>query len=228
MMNIRMKKLCRLALLLCLLCGIAAAESQQENQPIHISLWTDTAASYEWTCEYDDNGVLTAPMEEVVETELDGAHHNFYFGVNKPGTAEIIFNYGLNYEVAVPERTVICTVNVDEEGKSNVRWAESYSDDHMLMIILPCNPTTGWGWGYQEDTTGMTTFISEEYLPTDDFLEGAGGATTYQFKVEQPGTALLMFNYSNLWEPDAAAVETYSVIVTVNEDMEITMTVDQQ
>ena len=37
-----------------------------------------------------------------------------------------------------------------------------------------------------------------------------------------------MFNYSNLWEPDAAAVETYSVIVTANEDMEITMTVDQQ
>lgn len=227
-----MKKLVCLALVLCLLCGIAAAEAQQEtqqeNQPIHISLWTDTAASYEWICEYDDNGVLSAPMEEVIETDMDGAHHNFYFGVNKAGTAEIIFNYGLSYEVAVPERTVICTVNVDENGKSDVRWAESYSDDHMLMVILPCNPTTGWGWGYQEDTTGMTTLVSEEYLPTDDFLEGAGGATTYQFKVEQPGTALLMFNYSNLWEPDAAAVETYSIIVTANEDMEISMTVDQQ
>lgn len=224
-----MKKLACLALALCLLCGAAlAGEVQEEYQPVHVSLWTDTVAGYEWVCEYDDNGVLSAPIEELMEEGEDGGHHNFYFGVNKPGTAEIIFNYGLNYEVAVPERTVICTVNVDENGKNNFRWAESYSDDHMLVIILPSNPTTGWGWGYQEDVTGMTTLVSEEYVPTDDMLEGAGGNTTYQFKVEQPGTALLMFNYSNLWEPDAAATETYTVIVTANEDMEISMTVDQQ
>jgi len=117
---------------------------------------------------------------------------------------------------------------VDEEGKNNVRWAESFSDDHMLLIILPSNPTTGWGWSYQEDVTGMTSLISEDYAPTDDMLEGAGGATTYQIQVEKPGTAVLMFNYSNLWEPDAAAVETYSVIVTANEELEISMTVDQQ
>jgi len=224
-----MKRFMYFALVLCLLCGFAFAEEiQAEYQPIHVSLWTDTASGYEWTCEYDDNGVLSAPMEELVEESEDGGQHNFYFGVNKPGTAEIIFNYGVNYDVTVPEKTVICTVNVDENGKNSFRWAESYSDDHMLVIILPSNPTTGWGWGYQEDATGMTTLISEEYVPTDDMLEGAGGNTTYQFKIEQPGTALLMFNYSKLWEPEAAAEETYSVIVTANEDMEISMTVDQQ
>ena len=224
-----MKKFISLALALCLLLGAACAEEiRAEYQPIHVSLWTDTASGYEWTCEYDDNGVLSAPMEELVEESEDGGHHNFYFEVNKQGTAEIIFNYGVNYDVTVPEKTVICTVNVDENGKNNVRWAESFSDDHMLMIILPSNPTTGWGWSYQEDTTGVTTFISEEYAPTDDMLEGAGGNTTYQIQVEKPGTAVLMFNYSNLWEPDAAAVETYSVIVNANEEMEISMTVDQQ
>lgn len=224
-----MKKFLCLALVLCLLFSLACAEEvQSEYQPIHVSLWTDTAGGYEWTCEYDDNGVLSAPMEELVEESGDGGHHNFYFGVNKAGTAEIIFNYGVNYDVAVPERTVICTVNVDENGKNDVRWAESYSDDHMLMIILPSNITTGWGWSYQEDTTGMTTLVSEDYVPTDDLLEGAGGTTTYQIQVEKPGTAVLMFNYSNLWEPDAAAEETYSVIVTANEEMEISMTVDQQ
>lgn len=224
-----MKKRACIALVLCLLCGSAIAEDVQiEYQPIHVSLWSDTATGYEWTCEYDDNGVLSAPIEEMLEEDADGGHHNFYFGVNQPGTAEIIFNYGVNYDIALPEKTVICTVNVDENGKNSVRWAESFSDDHMLMILLPSNPTTGWDWSYQEDTTGMTTLISETYVPTDDMLEGAGGNTTYQFQVEQPGTALLMFNYSNLWEPDAAATETYTVIVTANEDMEISLTVDQQ
>ena len=224
-----MKKFIGLVLALCLLLGAACAEEiRSEYQPIHISLWTDTVAGYEWTCEYDDNGVLSAPLEELVEENEDGGHHNFYFEVNKQGTAEIIFNYGVNYDVAVPEKTVICTVNVDENGKNNVRWAESFSDDHMIMIILPSNPTTGWGWSYQEDTTGVTSFVSEEYVPTDDMLEGAGGTTTYQIQVEKPGTAVLMFNYSNLWDPDAAAEETYSVIVTANEEMEISMTVDQQ
>lgn len=216
-------------LILSLLCGFAVAEEVQVDfQPVHVSLWTDTASGYEWICEYDDNGVLSAPMEEIIEEGEEGGHHNFYFGVNQPGTAEIIFNYGVNYDVTVPEKSIICTVNVDENGQNSARWAECYSDDHMLLIILPSNLTTGWGWAYQEDATGMTTLVSEEYVPTDDLLEGAGGTTTYQFKVEKPGTAVLMFNYSNLWEPDAAAEETYSVIVTANEEMEISMAVDQQ
>ena len=224
-----MKRILYLALAFCLLLGAACAEDVPvEYRPVHVSLWTDTATSYEWTCEYADNGVLSAPMEELVETEEDGGYHSFYFDVNKPGTAEIIFNYGVNYDVTVPDRTVICTVNVDETGKNDVRWAEVYSDDQMLMIMLPSNPTTGWDWSYQEDATGMTALISEEYEPTNDLLEGAGGTTTYQIKVEKPGTAVLMFNFSNLWEPDAAAVETYSIIVTANEDMEISLTVDQQ
>ena len=217
------------ALALCLLCSAAIAEDvRAEYQPVHVSLWTDTAAGYEWICEYDDNGVLSAPLEEIIESGGEGSHHNFYFGVNQPGTAEILFNYSVNYDVAVPEKSIICTVNVDESGKNSARWAECYSDDHMLVIMLPSNPTTGWDWAYQEDATGMITLVDEEYVPTDDRLEGAGGTTTFQFKVEQPGTAVLMFNYSNLWEPDAAAEETYSVIVTANEEMEISMAVDQQ
>ena len=222
-----MKKLICLAASLCLLWAFAAA-AEVRFEPVHVSLWTDPETSCEWTCEYDDNGVLSAPMEELIVREGLGADHNFYFDVLKPGRAEIFFNYGANYDVAVPERSVICSVNVDENGGNDVRWAECYSDDRMLMVILPANPTTGWNWSYQEDASGMVRLISEEYVPMDDALEGAGGSVTYQLWVEKPGTAVLMFNYSNLWDPAAAAAETYSLIVTANADMEISMTVDQQ
>lgn len=221
----QMKKLAWV-LLCCLLFCTAAAEENQ-FQPIEISLWCDTESGYEWSCEYTDNGVLSEPMEEFVE-ESAGGNHNFHFGVLQSGWAQIIFNYGQNWDMSAPEKTVICSVSVDEAGKSSVRWAETYSDDHVILIRLPANPTTGWAWAYQEDTEGMVSLVSEEYAPDDPYLEGAGGASTYQLKVNKPGETVLMFNYSNLWEPGAAAQETYAVIVTANDDMEISLSIDEE
>ena len=73
----------------------------------------------------------------------------------------------------------------------------------------------------------MVTLISEEYEPINSLLEGAGGNTVYQMRVERPGETVLLFNYSNLWEPGAAAEETYAVVVTANEDMEISISIEE-
>lgn len=220
-----MKKLIALLAAVCLLCGAACAEVNY--QPLQFSFWGDAAAGYEWTCEYDDNGVLAAPIEEYVDDGTGSGAWEYYFGVLESGKAEIFFNYGVNYGVTMPEQNIICTVLVDEQGQNTVRWAEVYSDDHMLVIKLPGNPTTGWGWSYQGESEngGMVSLVSEEYNPTDAYLEGAGGVTTYQLKVEKPGETVLMFNHSNLWEPNAAAQETYAVVVTANEAMEISISV---
>lgn len=220
-----MKKLA-LLLALCLIGSCACAEV--EFQPLHFSFWGDAASGYEWTCEYDNNGVLAEPIQEFVENEESGAgSFDFYFPVEKAGVAEIFFNYGVNYDVTVPEQGIICTVHVDEKGANSVRWAEIYSDDHMLVVKLPGNTTTGWGWSYQgeSENSGMVTLVSDEYEPIDAYIEGAGGTSIYQFRVEKPGETVLMFNHSNLWEPNAAAQETYAVVVTANDDMEISISV---
>ena len=222
-----MKKLLLIALFLFLLACTAFAEGV-EFMPVEVSLWcdADTDYEYEWSCEYSDNGVLSAPMEEYVEAE-NGGSHNFYFSPEKAGEAQIIFNYGANWNMAVPEKTIICSVAVNEDGSNSVKWAQSYSDDHMIVIMLPSNPTTGWAWTYSDDTAGIVSLISEEYAPTDAFLEGAGGMTTYQLKVEKSGETVLMFNHSNLWDPNAASEETYTVVVSANENMEISLSVDE-
>lgn len=222
-----MKKLLALLAVICLLSVSACAEVN--FQPLQFSFWGDSAAGYEWTCEYDDNGVLAAPIEEYLDDGSGSGAWEYYFGVLKSGKAEIIFNYGVNFGVAMPEQSITCTVMVDEQGANSVRWTEVYSDDHMLVIRLPGNPTTGLGWSYQgeSENAGMVTLISEEYEANDAFLEGAGGVTTYQLKVEKPGETLLLFNHSQLWDPTAAADETYAVVVSVNEDMEISLTIDE-
>lgn len=216
-----MKKLLALLAVICLLSVSACAEVN--FQPLQFSFWGDSAAGYEWTCEYDDNGVLAAPIEEYLDDGSGSGAWEYYFGVLKSGKAEIIFNYGVNFGVAMPEQSITCTVMVNEQGANSVRWTEVYSDDHMLVIRLPGNPTTGLGWSYQgeSENAGMVTLISEEYESNDAFLEGAGGVTTYQLKVEKPGETVLMFNHSNMWDPNAAAQETYAVVVTANEEMEI-------
>ena len=222
-----MKKLAVLCMIFCLLLGCACAEDVSYD-PLHFSLWADTASGYEWTCEYDDNGVLAKPMEEAIEQSV-GSNYEYYFGVAKPGDAEIIFNYGMTWDLSAPVKTIICSVTANDDGTVIVRKAETYADDRMIEIILPCNPTTGWTWSYQgeSENTGMVTLLSETYEADNPHLEGAGGNMTYQLQVDKSGETVLLFNHANVWDPTAAAQESYAVVVYANEDMDISISVER-
>ena len=220
------KALIALLIALCTLPLCARAE-QVEFDPLQITLWGDNIEGYEWSCDYEDNGVLSSPFVEYVETE-NGVSSTYIFGLQAPGRAQIVFNYGPNFALSMPERTMICTVIVDENGGCTVRRAERYSGDHIIVVTLPSNPTTGVNWNYEEDPTGMVTLLSEEYVPLDAYLEGAGGHTEYTFRVEKSGESLLLFDYADMWNPDAEAQETYAVLVSANDAMEISLSVDEQ
>ena len=62
-----MKKIALVLALVMLLSSAALAEQAAGFDPLRFTLWADTAAGYEWTCEYDNNGVLAAPLQETVE-----------------------------------------------------------------------------------------------------------------------------------------------------------------
>lgn len=219
-----MKKFAALILaLLCLSAGMAQAEAPVYD-PLHFSFWADTAAGYEWTCEYDDNGVLAAPMEEFIE-QAEGSTCDYYFAVNQPGTAEILFNYGVAWDLSAPVQSVICSITATEDGSVTLHKAETYADDRMIVLTLPCNPTTGWSWSYQGESEngGMVTLVDEKYEPYDPRLEGAGGNMIYHLRVEKSGETVLLFNHGNLWDPSAAAQESCAVVVYANEDMQLSI-----
>ena len=224
-----MKKLLALIMAALLCCSVAFATEPDADTgyaPIHVSLWGNPASGYEWTCEYENNGVLEAPMQEYVEATENGGAFDFYFGVRSPGKAQIIFNYGISWGVRAPEQTVICTVHVDDEGKSVVRWTSMYSGDNTIMVRLPGNPTSGWDWYYEPDASGIVSLTGESYQPYEPGLEGAGGETTYLFHVEKPGETVLLFKHTSMWDPYATANETYCVALNINEAMEISMTIE--
>ena len=205
----------------------SCALAQEGFEPLHFSLRGNLSRGYEWSCEYQDNGVLSAPMEDFI-ADGDGGDGTFeyYFGVNQPGQAQIVFNYGPTMGIAPPSQTVVCTVNVHADGENTVFWAQIYADDGTIMFILPANPTTGMDWNYTGDDSGVVSFIGEDYAADFVDLEGAGGQTTYFFRAEKPGKTLLMFNYSDMWNPYAAAQHTYAAEVIVGENMEISLAVE--
>jgi len=225
-----MKKLLALLLAALLACSVAFATEETEEvspyRPIHISLWGNPASGYEWSCEFENNGVLEAPMSEYVEATENGGTYEYYFGVRGAGRAQIIFNYGISWGMSAPEQSIVCNVIVDEDGRAQVRWAAMYAGDNTIMVRLPGNPTTGWDWNYVNEPNGMVSLTSESYQAYDASLEGAGGEITYLFHVEKPGETVLVFNYANMWDPYAAADESYCVALNVNEEMEISMTIE--
>ena len=213
--------------LLMLLCVCASAEEAQID-PVYISLWGEPASGYEWVCEYEDNGVLDAPIQEYV-AGADGSSsgsYDFYFGVRAPGRVQLTFSYGATWGIEPPVRSALCSVTVREDGSRDVRWAECFTDDHLVEVRLPSNPTTGWNWSYAGDSAGSVTLLREDYAPLYENLDGAGGVTTYELQVDAPGETQLLFNYANRWDPFAAAEESYVLRLMVSEEMEISMSVD--
>lgn len=225
---VRAKLAAALALLM-LLCICASAEEAQFD-PVYVSLWGEPASGYEWTCEYEDNGVLDAPMQEYVEGAdgAGGGSYDFYFGVRAPGRVHLLFSYGVSWGIEAPARSALCTVTVREDGTQDVRWAECFTDDRLVEVRLPSNPTTGWNWDYAGDSAGTVTLLREDYAPYYEDLEGAGGVTTYELQVDAPGETLLLFNHASMWDPFAAAEESYVLRLVVSEDMEISMSVDDE
>lgn len=214
------------AALLSALLLFACAHAEADFAPLHFSLRGDPSLGFEWTCEYQDNGVLSPPMEDYIADAQGGGLFEYHFGVNAAGEAQIIFNYAPTLSIDRPSQTIICTVDVHENGENSVFWAQVYADDGTLMFILPANPTTGMNWNFGGDSEGVISLTSENYVADFADLEGAGGLTTYLFRVEGSGRALLTFNLCDMWNPYAAAEQTYAAEVIVDENMEISLSVD--
>ena len=73
----------------------------------------------------------------------------------------------------------------------------------------------------------MITLLTEEFKPYDAAIETAGGINEYEFLVTEPGTAMLMFNHANMWDPYVAAEETFVLVVAANDDMQISLNIEE-
>lgn len=215
-----MKKILCFTLSCCLLLGGALGESAG-FAPLHFAFWADSAQGYEWSCGYQENGVLDAPVETYVAAENGlGGEYSFDFQPLAPGRAHIAFNYGPNDSLSLPSQTVLYTVSVNEDGSSDLFCARRYSDDRSVEITLPA-PPAGCAWRCVSEENAMVRLVSQE----SGSSEGGEAGTRFLYVLEQPGATVLRFECSDPWNPDADARLRYALDLTVNAEMEISMAV---
>ena len=80
-----------------------------------------------------------------------------------------------------------------------------------LIIRLPGNPTTGYGWFVQ---TCDSTFLHQPDDPaytSDSNLLGAGGQYTFTFDTTAPGKTTLTLVYHRPWKKDKPPEKTFSI-----------------
>ncbi|MGY4706301.1 protease inhibitor I42 family protein [Candidatus Bipolaricaulota sp. J31] len=81
-----------------------------------------------------------------------------------------------------------------------------------LMVALPGNPTTGYGWAPIEEPGFLARLEGVEYLPATA-LVGGGGTFFFRYEAREEGVGVLAFAYLRPWEEESAG--SFSVTVRV-------------
>lgn len=86
-----------------------------------------------------------------------------------------------------------------------------------LIVDLEGNPSTGYGWVNESETTGVLVEMGEPEFITDSELIGASGTIRCRFEAAEPGTARLELAYRRSWEEGVEPEAWFSLTVVVEE-----------
>jgi len=96
--------------------------------------------------------------------------------------------------------------------------AFTLTDENLVVILLPGNPTTGYSWKVAS-VEGRALAVEGEvnYLKEDPALRktGSGGVFAANFRPKDAGKALIIMEYRRPWEKNQPAAKTFSVTVEV-------------
>jgi inhibitor of cysteine peptidase len=104
------------------------------------------------------------------------------------------------------------TLNADDSGRTLRLIA-----GQEVLIGLPGNPGTGYGWTAEFAPALLEQIGREEFSRNDapDRMVGIGGVFTWRFRARAGGTGTVRFFYARPWEkgvPPAQIVE-YRIVV---------------
>lgn len=86
-----------------------------------------------------------------------------------------------------------------------------------LVVRLPSNPSTGYGWSYTiagDDVLRLDSLSGE--APAADGMVGVPGLEVWSFRAQGSGTAVLTYIYARPWEKNALPAKTFTLKVQVS------------
>ncbi len=84
-----------------------------------------------------------------------------------------------------------------------------------LRLMLPANPSTGYGWQVGDNDGTILQASSPRNVPATHPKPGAPGKQSLTFIAKAAGNDRLLLNYSRPWEKNTRPARTYTVEVTV-------------
>lgn len=86
----------------------------------------------------------------------------------------------------------------------------------IITIALDANPTTGFSWQLVSiSDKNVLEFVKKEFSSAKEKLIGSGGVENWSFKTLKSGEAVIVLEYSRIWEKNvpAAKREEFSIFV---------------
>ena len=85
---------------------------------------------------------------------------------------------------------------------------------HTVMLRLPENPSTGYGWAVDGDLHLVE--LGERSHVASSMTVGSGGESQWAIKATAPGTTTLMLKHWREWEGDRSVTERYEVTLVIS------------
>jgi inhibitor of cysteine peptidase len=91
------------------------------------------------------------------------------------------------------------------------------SANEEFQVTLDSNPSTGYEWQVRSMNEAIVRLVSDEYIPRESGLVGAGGKQVLTFEASGEGKTTIALEYVRPWEPERpASVYFVNVIVSAN------------
>ncbi len=84
-----------------------------------------------------------------------------------------------------------------------------------LILQLAENPSTGYRWSVPALNSQVLQLTADRFNPSGTVAIGSGGQRILTFHAQQPGQISLSLKNRREWEDEAAAVESFTVMVQV-------------
>jgi inhibitor of cysteine peptidase len=89
------------------------------------------------------------------------------------------------------------------------------SQGTQVMIQLPANPSTGYGWTASISDSSVLAQDGDSVFKASSSAVGAGGTYTIWYRATGAGRSTLRLDYARSWEAGVAPLETFQVEVVV-------------
>jgi inhibitor of cysteine peptidase len=110
------------------------------------------------------------------------------------------------------------TIERDEVAAPADGGAIAMRNGTALIVSLPPDPSTGYGWVLQSTTANLLVIGGPDYTPDPrpPGLVGVANTTTYRFRANAPGTASLEFAWQAPPDQPPAPKRTMRYDVTID------------